>query len=92
MPMQHPPREPNVLTAEPVVAMEKTTVRPGRTKYIPYTRSLLREFAADRRLDFDLFRHQPSLMGGRTTGRSARMPGEGMTAAACRSGWTMPRS
>lgn len=35
---------PNVLTAEPVVMMEKTSGSSGGAKYIPYTASLRREF------------------------------------------------
>ena len=36
--------EPNVLTTEPVLMMEKTSGSSGAAKYIPYTRSLRREF------------------------------------------------
>jgi hypothetical protein len=58
--------EPNVLTAEPVVAVEKTSGSAGAAKYIPYTRTLLREFGrAIGAWMYDLFRHEPSLLGGR---------------------------
>jgi hypothetical protein len=58
--------EQGVLTAEPVVALEKTSGSSAAAKYVPYTRSLLREFGqAIGAWMFDLFRHEPLLLGGR---------------------------
>ncbi|MBI2932010.1 MAG: GH3 auxin-responsive promoter family protein [Planctomycetes bacterium] len=56
---------PNVLTAEPVVMMEKTSGSSGPAKYIPYTRSLRREFQeAIGAWMVDLFRNRPGLLTG----------------------------
>jgi hypothetical protein len=57
--------EPNVLTAEPVLMMEKTSGSSGAAKYIPYTASLRREFQnAIGAWMFDLFTRRPGLLGG----------------------------
>lgn len=57
--------EPNVLTAEPVVMMEKTSGSTGPAKLIPYTASLRREFQrAVGAWLVDLYRHRPALFGG----------------------------
>ncbi len=58
--------EPNVLTAEPVLMLEKTSGSSGAAKYIPYTASLRREFQnAIGAWMFDLFTNRPSLLAGR---------------------------
>jgi hypothetical protein len=57
--------EPNVLTVEPVVMMEKTSGSSRAAKYIPYTESLRREFQnAISAWMFDLFARRPGLLGG----------------------------
>jgi hypothetical protein len=57
--------EANVLTAEPVLMMEKTSGSAGAAKYIPYTASLRREFQrAVGAWMFDLFSRRPALLGG----------------------------
>ncbi len=57
--------EPNVLTSEPVVIMEKTSGSSGASKYVPYTASLRREFQnAVGAWMFDLFTKRPRLLGG----------------------------
>ncbi len=57
--------ERNVLTAEPVVAFEKTSGSSSAAKYIPYTRSLLREFQlAVGVWMVDLYRSYPALFAG----------------------------
>src|SRR5262249_131850 len=55
----------NVLTAEPVLMMEKPSGPAGAGKYIPYGGSLLREFQnAVGAWMFDLFTKWPGLLGG----------------------------
>lgn len=55
----------NVLTAEPVLMMEKTSGSSGPAKYIPYTASLRREFQeAVGAWMYDLFTHRLALLGG----------------------------
>jgi hypothetical protein len=55
----------NVLTAEPVLMMEKTSGSAGAAKYVPYTASLRREFQnAVGAWMFDLFTARPSLLTG----------------------------
>lgn len=57
--------ERGVLTAEPVVMMEKTSGSSGAAKYVPYTASLRREFqSAVGAWMFDLFTKRPRLLGG----------------------------
>lgn len=54
-----------VLTTEPVLLFEKTSGSDGPAKYIPYTRSLRREFQrAIGAWLFDLFTSRPNLLGG----------------------------
>ena len=54
-----------VLTAEPVIMMEKTSGSSGAEKYIPYTASLRREFqSAIGAWIYDLFATRPALLGG----------------------------
>jgi hypothetical protein len=54
-----------VLTAEPVLMMEKTSGSSGAAKYIPFTASLRRQFQeAVGAWMFDLFTHRPALLGG----------------------------
>lgn len=57
--------EQGVLTTEPVQMFEKTSGSSDAAKYIPYTRSLRREF--QRGIDawmYDLFLHRPALLNG----------------------------
>lgn len=57
--------EPNVLTAEPVIAFETTGGSTGPAKYVPYTASLLEEFhAALAAWMVDLYGHRPALRQG----------------------------
>lgn len=57
--------EPNVLTAEPVLMMEKTSGSSGPAKYVPYTASLRREFQnAFGAWLADLYLRRPALLGG----------------------------
>jgi hypothetical protein len=54
-----------VLTSEPVLMMEKTSGSSGPSKYIPYTRTLRREFQeAIGAWMFDLFTSRPALLRG----------------------------
>jgi hypothetical protein len=56
---------PGVLTAEPVVAVEKTTGSTAASKYIPYTSGLLQELqAAVLPWMADVYRRQPALLLG----------------------------
>lgn len=55
-----------ILTSEPVLMVEKTSGSASGSKYIPYTRRLLREF--QRGIGawlYDLYRRRPGLMGTR---------------------------
>jgi len=55
----------NVLAAEPVLLLQKTSGSSGAAKYVPYTRSLLREFQnAIGAWMFDLFTQRPALFRG----------------------------
>ena len=55
----------NVLTSDPVCLFEPTSGSSSAEKWIPYNRSLQREFQAGIRAWIaDLFRHDPSLMSG----------------------------
>ncbi|MEI6534905.1 MAG: GH3 auxin-responsive promoter family protein, partial [Verrucomicrobiaceae bacterium] len=57
--------EPNVLTAEPVLAFERSSGSTSAAKYIPYTAALRREFQeAIRAWMGDLYAQHPSLLGG----------------------------
>ncbi len=57
--------ERGVLTAEPVIAVERTSGSSGAVKYIPFTRSLLRELRAGvGAWMYDLFAACPRLRGG----------------------------
>jgi len=57
----------NLLTSEPLVAFEKSSGSSSSAKYIPYTNSLRREFQnAVRAWMWDLYRHDPKLLGGRS--------------------------
>ncbi len=57
--------EPNVLTAEPVLAFERSSGSTAAAKYIPYTAALRLEFQeAIRSWMGDLYAQHPSLLGG----------------------------
>jgi hypothetical protein len=57
--------EPNVLTAEPVLAFERSSGSTAAAKYIPYTAALRSEFQeAIRAWMGDLYSQHPSLFGG----------------------------
>ncbi len=57
--------EANVLTAEPVLAFERSSGSTSASKYIPYTATLRSEFKeAVRAWMGDLYAQHPSLMGG----------------------------
>jgi hypothetical protein len=59
--------EANVLTAEPVRMMERTSGSTSANKLIPFTRTFLDEVAAATHpWLFDLFRHYPGLRGRRS--------------------------
>ncbi len=59
--------EKNVLTSEQVHLFERTSGSSSAAKYIPYTDSLRREFQqAVRSWIFDLYRHDPKLLQGRS--------------------------
>jgi hypothetical protein len=56
--------KPNILTSEPVLAMEKSAGSTSASKYIPYTRSLLAEFQrAIAAWMYDLYSHRKGLLG-----------------------------
>jgi len=56
---------PNVLAAEPVRLLQKTSGSSGAAKFIPYTASFLREFQnAIGAWMFDLYSRRPALLGG----------------------------
>lgn len=56
--------EPGVLTAEPVLMLEKTSGSAAASKYVPYTASLRREFqAATSAWMHDLYAGRPALRG-----------------------------
>lgn len=58
--------EPGVLTAEPVLMMEKTSGSTGPAKYIPYTATLRREFQSAAGVWLaDLYLNRPALLSGR---------------------------
>jgi hypothetical protein len=57
--------EPGVLTAEPVLLLERTSGSTGAAKDVPYTASLLAEFRrAVGAWTFDLLAGRPALLGG----------------------------
>jgi hypothetical protein len=57
--------QPNVLTTDPVLRLEKTSGSSAAVKYIPYTASLLAEFqSAVGAWMLDLFTRRPRLLGG----------------------------
>jgi hypothetical protein len=59
--------EKAVLTRDPIRLFEKTSGSSSAAKYIPYTDSLRREFQnAVRTWIFDLYRHDPGLLLGRS--------------------------